>query len=968
MSRLTKMLTCLLLLLLFLAAVVPVAYAQEGTGAISADRAPRRAEPPVLPADRMADLSLDIDAVGQDLPDTDGLNETVTEADLAASLAADAVNGGAIPQSTEDADGVLPATVFDPDETSWSSVRNMSSAAFSAHFNAMKDDYLMIDIEVDEIDGQERVAAVWQWNSDNRGWAEWRNLTHEQFSDKWSEYADAGYRLIDQEAYLLNGSRYYAGIWVENKEGYGWASYRNLTSEQFSEKFNEFKNDYIIIDVEAYPTADGLRYAMVWVRNAANLDWVEWRNLTSEQFGEKFDQYKEDYRVWDIESYRANGVQYYAGIWIENSNNRGWAEYRDMSATGFRNRWYRLRDLGYRLVDYEIYPSASGYRYAGVWRQNSERPNWSLKDAVDARVQTELDTFGVPGIGVAIAQNGEIKYMRGFGSQDADAGVWYSARTINRLASVAKAVTGVLAVKLQGDGVINDLDNATSTFVGTLPGHHTHDLRQLLANRGGVGHYADHGTPNGTYNSALEASQAFWNDPLPYAPGTNCIYSTHGYTIVGAALESATGEPVEDILLNEISTPYGLPTLRVEDLNVADYNRSRVYDDAGNEATPDNIYWKAYGGGEEASAYDLVRFGMKVLDDTILSEVERTELWSVPAPTPCIGLDGRNQSGYALGWDTGTDQGTQVVAKGGNQLGANTYIRMYPEHDIVIVVLANRDGGGHSTPQLGRDIGTLMLNELAEADSPATPYMLNGLAHYVLGAAQAFRNTLGQLIVSDFDASGDSGLSVGLNGARVWTAELDLGLRVMRSDTTMSFDAYASNRRAPSASLTLRRTESGLQLEPAFESGKFEIQWLMDETEAAVPANSAHPFMPWDEIWCIMDLPPGQPSELCRIWISYHQNSAGQGEWNLILPSAISVPDADGSSVQANRVRLVEVDASQATAADGEDLATLRLTGANLAALTLVDEQAGGLELAPVAPATPAAESSGTIFLPIVTR
>jgi CubicO group peptidase (beta-lactamase class C family) len=967
MSHLTKTLTCLLLLIVLIVASIPVAQAQDETGAISTDRAPRQTEP-LLPVDRMADPMLDLDVDEHNRLDTDGLTDAVSEADLAATPPADAPDGSAIIHAADGADGVLPATVFDPDETSWSSVRNMSSAAFSAHFSAMKDDYLLIDIEVDEIDGQERVGAVWQWNSDNRGWAEWRNLTHEQFSAKWSEYADAGYRLIDQEAYLLDGSRYYAGIWIENKEGYGWASFRNLTTEQFSEKFNEYKNDYIIIDVEAYPTGDGLRYAMVWVRNAANLDWVEWRNLTSEQFAEKFDQYQADYRVWDIESYQANGVQYYAGIWIENSNGRGWAEYRDMSATGFRNRWYRLRDLGYRLVDYEIYPSASGYRYAGVWRQNSERPNWSLKDAVDARVQTELDTFGVPGIGVAIAQSGEIKYMRGFGFQDADAGVWYSARTINRLASVAKAVTGVLAVKLQSDGEINDLDNATSTLVGALPGHHTHTLRQLLANRGGVGHYADHGTPNGSYNSALEASQAFWNDALPYAPGTNCIYSTHGYTIVGAALESATGQPVEDILVNEIGAPYGLPTLRVEDVSVADDNRSRVYNDAGAEATPDNIYWKAYGGGQEASAYDLVRFGMKVLDDTILGGDERTELWSVPAPTPCIGLDGRNQSGYALGWDTGTDQGTQVVAKGGNQLGANTYIRIYPEHDIVIVVLANRDGGGHSTPQLGRDIGTLMLNELAEADSPATPYVLNGLAHYVLGAAQAFHNTLGQLVVSEFDATGDAGLSVGLDGARVWTAELDLGLRVMRGDTVVRFDAFVPNRRAPAASLALRRTESGLQLEPAFESGDFEIQWLMGDRGAAVPANSAHSVMPWDEIWCIMDLPPGQPSELCRIWISYHQNGTGQGEWNLLLPAAISVPGAEGTPVQANRVRIVEVGGGQATAAGDEELATLRLTGANLAALTLVDEQAGGLDLAPVTPATPATESSGTIFLPIVTR
>ena len=112
--------------------------------------------------------------------------------------------------------GIIPANIFDPDSVAWSSRRDMSSSAFSSWFgDLMANNYMIIDIEVDEVSGSQQVAGVWQDNIDNRGWAEYRNMTSSQFSAKWDELEEDGYRLIDQEIYQLNGSWYYAGIWVE---------------------------------------------------------------------------------------------------------------------------------------------------------------------------------------------------------------------------------------------------------------------------------------------------------------------------------------------------------------------------------------------------------------------------------------------------------------------------------------------------------------------------------------------------------------------------------------------------------------------------------------------------------------------------------------------------------------------------------------------------------------------------------
>ena len=51
--------------------------------------------------------------------------------------------------------------------------------------------------------------------------------------------------------------------------------------------------------------------------------------------------------------------------------------------------------------------------------------------------------------------------------------------------------------------------------------------------------------------------------------------------------------------------------------------------------------------------------------------------------------------GYAYGWSEWSESGHQVVAKNGEQPGANAYIQMYPDDDIIIAVLSNRRYGGH---------------------------------------------------------------------------------------------------------------------------------------------------------------------------------------------------------------------------------------------------------------------------------
>ena len=615
--------------------------------------------------------------------------------------------------------------VFDPDEVAWNSIRNYSQDAWVDYFNENKDEFIPTDVEVDVVNGEVKFGATWQRNLDNRAWEQWHLLTSDQFGDKWQDLNSRGFRLVDQEAYTVGGRLRYSGLWVENTEKYKWASYRNLSSEAFSEKFEELKDDHIIIDVEAYTSGARTLYAMVWVENREGLAWAEHRNMTQAQFESRFDQYKDQYRVLDVESYRRNGQQQYAATWVENENNRGWFTYYGMTSTGWVNRWNQMLDRGYRPIDYEVYDTPNGKRYAGVWRQNSDRPNWQYRDEVDALAEDWVEEYDVPGVGVAIIQDGETRYRAGFGFQDVDAKRWYSSRTINRLASVSKSVAGVLAMDLVEDGLL-DLDRTTRSYLPDIPAHHTHTLRQLLSVRSGVGHYAELGSParSAQFDTAENAMSFFIDEDLVMDPGSDCDYSTHGYTVLAAAMERATNQSISDLVEARITDGVGLSTLRAEDRSISNSYRSAVYNSSGAERTADNISWKVLGGGLESSTYDLARFGRELLQGDIISEASMNELWTVPEPTPCT-----DYSNFALGASRRTTDGNRVVQMTGSQLGAGTVLRMYPEHQVVIAVTSNLQGA--DAWELAVDIGAMIIPVDSTRDDSMEPNDSASVAHRI---------------------------------------------------------------------------------------------------------------------------------------------------------------------------------------------------------------------------------------------
>src|SRR5436853_3869375 len=98
----------------------------------------------------------------------------------------------------------------------------------------------------------------------------------------------------------------------------------------------------------------------------------------------------------------------------------------------------------------------SRYRYGlvvlvlGAIFAHSEEPQLSpeKRAPIEAAVAKFLTSTHVPGVSVAIVENGEYEWAAGFGLADLENNVPASEHTLYRLASISKSLTATAAMRL----------------------------------------------------------------------------------------------------------------------------------------------------------------------------------------------------------------------------------------------------------------------------------------------------------------------------------------------------------------------------------------------------------------------------------------------------------------------------------------------------------------------------------------
>ena len=307
-------------------------------------------------------------------------------------------------------------------------------------------------------------------------------------------------------------------------------------------------------------------------------------------------------------------------------------------------------------------------------------------------VANELLGRGIPGLAVALAVDGQIVFSEGFGYADLEERVPVWPTTKFRIGSVSKPLTAVALVQLVDQGKI-DLDAPVQTYVPTFPDKGGKITPRLLAGHlAGIRHYqGDEFLMARHFDNVMDGLKIFENDPLVAPPGTKFNYSSYGFNLLGAVIQSASGQEFLAYMHEHVFGPLGLRSTTEDQPAEIIEQRARFYTRLKdkpllNAPFVDNSY-KWAGGGFLSSAEDLARFGSALLRPGFLKP-ESLRLLFTSQKT----LDGK-ETGYGMGWSIRKSKsGQRIYEHSGGSAGGSSQLILYPDTHVVVAMVCNFEG------------------------------------------------------------------------------------------------------------------------------------------------------------------------------------------------------------------------------------------------------------------------------------
>ena len=291
------------------------------------------------------------------------------------------------------------------------------------------------------------------------------------------------------------------------------------------------------------------------------------------------------------------------------------------------------------------------------------------RDQMGVFAEAFRDRFGVPGLSIAIARNGNLVYREPFGFADRVGGEKLSSNHLFRIASVSKTLTAVAIFNLVQSGTLDPQDLVFGTEKILVPKYRKSSYRKYVEDIT-VDHLLTHtcgGWEKGTFDpmfcwSKVDVDHLIsWivdNRPLDYPPGDRYAYSNFGYCLLGRVIEVRTGRTYREYVKNEILSKAGVADMQIGENKRSEHSPKEVVYKGQNGENPYdvNVDRLDSAGGWIATATDLVRFASNV--DKILSSKminEMTTRTKVPLNDPTRTKVTLNDS---KGWNIAPEDGT----------------------------------------------------------------------------------------------------------------------------------------------------------------------------------------------------------------------------------------------------------------------------------------------------------------------
>ena len=294
-------------------------------------------------------------------------------------------------------------------------------------------------------------------------------------------------------------------------------------------------------------------------------------------------------------------------------------------------------------------------------------------EGVGRAIETVLKTDNFTGAALVVRQ-GEVLYRGGLGLADIETGRPNTPETRFKLASVYKQLGAALVLTLARDGLI-DLNGSLCQGIPECPDSLTKiTYHQVLTHTSGIGEL----TPDEEMqiHSNADALRIIGDKKRLFEPGEAWAYSSTAYSLFTATPEMIMGKPLGELEREHLYEVIGMDSTGLDGFDGPPEGSAVGYSAAGspyggtvgNWSTVDDLWaWH-----RALLAGDPIPSGLVALMEKPYVQVDDA-LW------------------YGYGVEVRETYGRREISHRGGTDGFNSYLIRFPDDDVVIVLLSNRE-------------------------------------------------------------------------------------------------------------------------------------------------------------------------------------------------------------------------------------------------------------------------------------
>jgi D-alanyl-D-alanine carboxypeptidase len=331
-----------------------------------------------------------------------------------------------------------------------------------------------------------------------------------------------------------------------------------------------------------------------------------------------------------------------------------------------------------------------------------------LAQKLDQTAEQALAQTGVPSASVAIVQNGEIAYTKGYGKARLDPPEPAEPRMRYSIGSISKQFTAASILLLEQQGKLS-LDDKVAKYLPDLTRADEITIRMLLSHTSG---YQDYWPEDYLMPPMLEATTSqhildVWGKKaLDFDPGTKWQYSNTNFVIAGRIVEMVSGEPLMQFLEEHVFHPLDMKEVwnsdlkKLGDTDAQGYSRNAL--GPLRPSLKEGAGWMFAAGELAMPAYDLAQWDISIMNRSLLQQKSYDEMFA------SVMLKDGSDSHYGLGLFVRDFSGHPLYDHSGEVMGFTSENFVFPKDKLAIAVLTNQDAA-RAAGRIAAQVAMLLL-------------------------------------------------------------------------------------------------------------------------------------------------------------------------------------------------------------------------------------------------------------------